>query len=138
MDNKGVQQYYNAIRSRLSNYIKSDYLANSETLLLYAEDLLGENCSEYTNIAKEPYIETAASYKKLKAGIINATDKQIPAHIREFFVKLINAKLGVFEDPFAHQVKALQSFIEGKIFLFPQAQALVKRSVLFGRLLPNA
>lgn len=41
MDNKGVQQYYNAIRSRLSNYIKSDYLANSETLLLYAEDLLG-------------------------------------------------------------------------------------------------
>lgn len=114
MDNKGVQQYYNAIRSRLSNYIKSDYLANSETLLLYAEDLLGENCSEYTNIAKEPYIETAASYKKLKAGIINATDKQIPAHIREFFVKLINAKLGVFEDPFAHQVKALQSFIEGK------------------------
>ena len=75
MDNKGVQQYYNVIRSRLSNYIKSDYLANSATLLLYAEALLGENCSEYINIAKEPYIDTAASYKKLKAGIINATDK---------------------------------------------------------------
>lgn len=41
-DAKGVQAYYAAIRNRLSNYIKSDYLANSETLLLYADDLLGE------------------------------------------------------------------------------------------------
>ena len=39
-DAKGVQEYYAAIRNRLSNYIKSDYLANSETLLLYADDLL--------------------------------------------------------------------------------------------------
>ena len=29
-------------------------------------------------------------------------------------IKLIEAKLGVFEDPFEHQVKALQSFISGK------------------------
>ena len=36
MDRKtnGVQQYYQEIRNRLKNYIKSDYLANSETLLL--------------------------------------------------------------------------------------------------------
>lgn len=114
MTNKGVQQYYDAIRSRLSNYIKSDYLANSETLLLYADDLLGETCSESTNIAKEPYIETAASYKKLKKGIKNSTEDEIPAHIKDFLIKLIDAKLGVFEDPFEHQVKALKSFILGK------------------------
>ena len=60
----GVQQYYQAIRGRLKNYIKSDYLANSETLLLYVDDLLGEHGSQFTNIASEPYIETAASYKK--------------------------------------------------------------------------
>ena len=58
-DSYGVQQYYQAIRDRLKNYIKSDYLANSETLLLYVEDLLGELCSEHTNIAREPYIETS-------------------------------------------------------------------------------
>lgn len=114
MANNGVQQYYDAIRSRLSNYIKSDYLANSETLLLYAEDLLGKRCSDATNIAKEPYIETAASYKKLKSGIKNSTEEEIPAHIKDFLIKLIEAKLGVFEDPFEHQVKALQSFISGK------------------------
>ena len=43
----GVQRYYKTIRDRLKNYIKSDYLANSETLLLYSEDLLGERCSEH-------------------------------------------------------------------------------------------
>ena len=41
----------------------------SETLLLYVDDLLGEQCSNSTNIAREPYIETSASYKKVKNGI---------------------------------------------------------------------
>ena len=63
-DAKGVQEYYAAIRNRLSNYIKSDYLANSETLLLYADDLLGEFAGTNSNIAQEPYIETSASYEK--------------------------------------------------------------------------
>ena len=40
MEGNGVQQYYEAIRNRLSNYIKSDYLANSETLLTYVDALL--------------------------------------------------------------------------------------------------
>lgn len=38
----GVREYYLNIRERLRNYIKSDYLGNSETLLLYEDDLLGE------------------------------------------------------------------------------------------------
>ena len=40
----GVQQYYQSIRNRLSNYIKSDYLANSETLLLYADTWGNVSC----------------------------------------------------------------------------------------------
>ena len=67
----GVQQYYQTIRDRLANYIKSDYLANSETLLLYADDILGEMCPEEINIAKEPYIETSSSYRKVNDGITN-------------------------------------------------------------------
>ena len=35
-ETKGVQEYYAAIRSRLTNYIKSDYLANSEPQLAAA------------------------------------------------------------------------------------------------------
>ena len=66
---KGVHEYYSAIKGRLYDYIKSDYLANSETLLLYADDLLGASDSVNTNISREPYIETAASYRKIPNGI---------------------------------------------------------------------
>lgn len=107
-----VQLHYQAIRDRLRDYIKSDYLANSETLLLYVDDLLGEHCSEYTNIAREPYIETSASYKKIPDGIKNST--QIENGVQASMLKLINENLGVFADSFEHQVKALEHFLSGK------------------------
>lgn len=107
-----VQQYYQAIRDRLKNYIKSDYLANSETLLLYVDDLLGELCSEHTNIAREPYIETSASYKKIANGI--KMSQNIELEIKESLLKLVAEGLGVFADPFEHQVQALEYFLSGK------------------------
>ena len=110
--NNGVQQYYKAIRDRLENYIKSDYLANSETLLLYVDDLLGELCSEHTNIAREPYIETSASYKKIVNGI--SASPHIEQGIKDSLLKLIKKGLGIFPDPFEHQVMALEHFLSGK------------------------
>lgn len=108
----GVQQYYLTIRNRLENYIKSDYLANSETLLLYADDILGEMCPEDINIAKEPYIETSSSYRKIVDGIKDADD--IADNVKEVLLKLIDAKLGIYSTPFEHQVKALTSALKGK------------------------
>ena len=113
-DHNGVQEYYNAIRDRLKNYIKSDYLANSETLLLYADDLLGESCStysKYTNIASEPYIETSNSYKKVANGIKNSP--KIEQGVKDSLLKLVSKGLGIFSDPFEHQVKALEYFLSG-------------------------
>ena len=107
-----VQQYYQAIRDRLINYIKSDYLANSETLLLYVDDLLGELCSEHTNIAREPYIETSASYKKIANGI--SASPNIEQGVKESLLKLVAEGLGIFADPFEHQVEALENFLTGK------------------------
>jgi ATP-dependent helicase YprA (DUF1998 family) len=112
LNSNGVQQYYQAIRDRLKNYIKSDYLANSETLLLYVDDLLGELCSEHTNIAREPYIETSASYKKIKDGIKNSTC--IEQSVKESMLKLVKENLGIFPDPFEHQVKALEYYSSGR------------------------
>jgi ATP-dependent helicase YprA (DUF1998 family) len=87
-------------------------LANSETLLLYIDDLLGEMCSEYTNIAREPYIETSASYKKITDGIKNS--KQIEQGIKESLLKLVKANLRIFPDPFEHQVQSLEFFLSGR------------------------
>ncbi|MDU0332819.1 DEAD/DEAH box helicase [Paenibacillus sp. 3LSP] len=107
----GVQHYYRTIREKLTNYIKSDYLANSETLLLYVDDLLGELCSKHTNIAREPYIETSASYKKVPDAIKNSP--HIKQSIKESLLKLIEANLGIFADPFEHQIKALEYYLAG-------------------------
>lgn len=111
-NSNGVRQYYQAIRDRLKNYIKSDYLANSETLLLYVDDILGEICSEHTNIAREPYIETSASYKKIPNGIKNS--QYIEQGMKESLLKLVKENLGIFSDPFEHQVKALEHFLSGR------------------------
>ena len=107
----GVQQYYQTIRNRLVNYIKSDYLANSETLLLYADDILGEKCTDDINIAREPYIETASSYRKENNGIQTA---EIADNVKEVLLKLVDANLGIYSTPFAHQVKALTNALKGK------------------------
>lgn len=108
----GVQQYYQTIRNRLVDYIKSDYLANSETLLLYADEILGEKCSNDINIAREPYIETSSSYRKVNDGIRTADD--IADNVKEVLLRLSEAKLGIYSTPFVHQVKALTSALNGK------------------------
>ena len=110
-DTNGVQQYYKTIRDRLVNYIKSDYLANSETLLLYADEILGEMCPDELNIAKEPYIETSASYKKVQDGI---KDADIKENVKAVLLQLIDARLGFFSTPFEHQVTALTKALQGR------------------------
>lgn len=107
-----VQKYYQTIRDRLKNYIKSDYLANSETLLLYVDDILGEQCSKYSNIAREPFIETSASYKKIIDGINKSNF--IEKEIKESFFKLNRENIGIFPDPFEHQLLALENFTIGR------------------------
>ena len=97
----GVQQYYQTIRKRLEDYIKSDYLANSETLLLYADDILGDGCDDI-NIAKEPYIETSSSYKKEIDGIKTA---KISENVKDVLLRLVDAKVGIYSTPFTHQVR---------------------------------
>lgn len=109
---KGVHEYYAAIKGRLYDYIKSDYLANSETLLLYADDLLGTSDSINTNISREPYIETAASYKKVPQGINTLT--HVDEGVKRTLLRLVEANVGIFSSPFKHQVDALEAYASGK------------------------
>ena len=109
---RGVHDYYSAIKGRLYNYIKSDYLANSETLLLYADDLLGSDNEINTNISREPYIETAASYKKIPDGISKLTC--FDDGVKRTLLRLVDADVGIFRTPFKHQVDALEAFASGK------------------------
>ena len=68
-------------------------------------------CPEDINIAREPYIETSSSYRKINDGIKTA---YIADNVKEVLLKLVDAKLGIYSTPFAHQVKALTSALNGK------------------------
>ena len=60
----------------------------------------------------------AMSYSE-KQGYINKLfmyeeSHHIPDHIKRFLKKLIDNNLGVFADPFEHQVFALEQYLSGK------------------------
>ena len=65
-----------------------------------------------SNIACEPYIETSASYKKVKNGIKNSTF--IKQGLKKSLLKLTKEDLGIFPDPFEHQIEALKYYLSGK------------------------
>jgi ATP-dependent helicase YprA (DUF1998 family) len=114
-EQKSIIEQYNFIRNRLKDYIKSDYFANSETLMLYADEILGEQSSEFTNIAREPFIESPISYITKHNGIQISTN--INPELKEFFLSLVEDNVGVFSDPFIHQLKSLENVLSGRDIL---------------------
>ncbi len=108
--NIGVLDTYNAIKNRLFNYIKSDYLANSELLLNNATELMTDD-SGASIIASEPYIETSASYRRVKNGLAKSN---INTDVRNVLVNLSDNEIGFYKDPYSHQIEALESFHQGK------------------------
>lgn len=110
-NNVSVDQTYKTIRGRLIDYIKSDYLANSELLLNYEEELLEEIEDINRSLCREPYLETSASYLQVDNGLALAN---IDAKVREIIIKLAEKRIGFFKSPFKHQIKALESFCAGE------------------------
>ncbi|MCM1221458.1 MAG: DEAD/DEAH box helicase [Lachnospiraceae bacterium] len=78
---------------------------------MYSDEILGEMSPDDINIARELYIETSASYRKVNDGIRTA---DIEDNVKEVLLKLVDARLGIYSTPFAHQVKALANALKGK------------------------
>lgn len=102
-----IKKTHETMKDRLFEYIKSQYFGENDLLLDAADELL----KEPGNLYQKPYIESTPSYTKLDEGIkkSNLDDKT-----KQFFLELIQKKLGVFKVPFEHQVIALNSFVDGK------------------------
>lgn len=107
MSELGIREVHDRLKERLSNYIKAQYFAENELLLEATEDLL----SKEDVLFKEPYIEATESYKIVQDGFENA---KLPEYIKKYLKLLIDNKLGVFNTPYYHQVKALEDFYQGK------------------------
>lgn len=94
------------LRHELEDYIKSQYFGKSPLLLNALNDRLDKEGLLY----QKPYIESSPAYKTVDNGIMESS---IPDWMKDFFMRLSKAGLGVYPSPFIHQIQALENYYEG-------------------------
>ena len=113
MDKYGVETTYNALHQKMLQYIKTIYLGKNRDLRdVCAEELENPDC-----LSQKPYIEANPAYQVEKGGIFNIPDSEISPELKAFYRRMIDNKLGVFENPYVHQVNAMEAFYSGKDIL---------------------
>lgn len=107
MNKYGIESTHRELYLRLIDYINSQYFGAS-TLL---HNAINPKLREEGNIYKEPYIEANNAYETMNHGIERA---QLPNHIKDFLLKMVEKNLGIFSHPYVHQVEALEMFFQNK------------------------
>ena len=103
----GASYVHMRIRGELENYIKAQYFAKSPVLLSAVSERLDDEGLLY----QKPYIESSPAYKNVPNGIKKAS---LAEWIKKYLVDLSEAKLGVFQSPYVHQIQALEAAVSGK------------------------
>ena len=98
--NHGAHSTHLALRQRLTDYLRSQYLGKSQVLIEACESELNEKGRLYN----EPYIESSSAYKTEPGGIESSP---LPDNLKRLFRMLSERNLGVFDPPYLHQVEAL-------------------------------
>ncbi|KUK70365.1 MAG: DEAD/DEAH box helicase domain protein [Methanocalculus sp. 52_23] len=105
-----VQHIHRELVGKLKDYIQAQYFGENDLLLSASKDLLDKENSIY----RDPYIESNQTYQVLKDGL---PDANIPKNIKDFLCRMCERDLGVFKEPYSHQIKALEDFYQGKDIL---------------------
>ena len=103
----GANSVHKQLRSELEDYIKSQYFGKSPLLL----SALSNHIDDERLLYQKPFIESSPAYVTLQNGIETAS---LENWLKEYFLQLARANLGVFLSPFAHQVLALEAAIRGE------------------------
>lgn len=107
MDNYTVQNTHKALKGKLVDYIKAQYLVNSD--LLY--DPISEQMEHPGTVCKEPFLEATPAYEKVSKGIQGFN---IHEDLKKFLVTLAEKNLGVFRYPYTHQKLAVEEYERGR------------------------
>lgn len=110
MPEYSVQHIHRELVGKLKDYIQAQYFGENDLLLSASKEILDEDNSIY----KTPCIESNQTYLVINNGL---TDANIPEDIKQFLCQMCERKLGVFKDPYSHQIKALEDFYQGKDIL---------------------
>ena len=103
----GANFVHKQLRTELEDYIKSQYFGKSPLLLSALSDHIDDEGLLY----QKPFIESSPAYVTVQNGIEKAS---IEPWMKEYFLKLAEAGIGVFSSPFAHQISALEAATRGE------------------------
>lgn len=107
MDKYGVKSTHEALKNKLMDYISTVYLGKNDALRSACMIELEEPGVLY----QEPYIEANHAYLLVRNGIDNAN---LPDDVKRILREMTNRKLGVFRNPYLHQVESLEKFYHGR------------------------
>ncbi len=103
----GANSIHKQLRTELEDYIKSQYFGKSQLLISALSDRIDNEGVLY----QKPFIESSPAYITKKSGIEKAS---IEPWMKEFFMQMAEAGIGVFPSPFAHQISALEAATRGE------------------------
>lgn len=103
----GANSVHKQLRTELEDYIKSQYFGKSPLLL----SALSNHIDDEGLLYQRPFIESSPAYVTVQNGIEAAA---LENWMKDYFLQLAKANIGVFPSPFAHQISALEAATRGE------------------------
>lgn len=103
----GAKYVHESLKKELKNYIIAQYFGKNELLISSVDKKLDEEGILY----RAPFIESSLAYKIIEDGI---SKSDLPEYIKNFMEELSSKNLGVYKDPFKHQIISLEESLRGK------------------------
>lgn len=107
MSNFGVKDTIDSLHQTIYDYLTTEYFGKNDAL---RECCKGELEKEGT-LFRQAYIEANNAYKSIPQGISSC---RIPTEAKKLLAYMANNNLGVYQNPYQHQIEALEAFYAGK------------------------
>lgn len=101
-----IRSLHEKLRNELLIYIKTQYIGKNNLLL----GALSDKLEEQGNLWQVPFIELPATYMPADNGLDGL---KLPQWSVDFLKNLAEKGVGVFKNPFVHQIEALQHAYNG-------------------------
>lgn len=107
MDEYGIKRTIDSLNENIYDYISTEYFGKNDAL----REICKPELKKDGILHQKAFIEANNAYKEINNGIQYA---HIPENVKHFLLHMASKKLGVFSNPYSHQVKALEAFHAGK------------------------
>lgn len=107
MDKYSVKSTNDVIRNKMIDYINTVYLGKNDALRNVCEHEIKKQGVLY----QEPYIEANHAYLTIKNGIERS---KLGDDVKRILGSMAERNLGVFKNPYKHQIDSLEAFYQGK------------------------